>query len=263
MTLDMKGGTVVPKEIFKTLNGKDITITFAMREGVEWIIRGTDIPEESQLSDIDFGVMLNKGNIPKELIKKQLGAKKSELLLSLNHEGEFGFHAMLRINMSNVNVGRFANLYYYNPHKKMLELQSAGLINKTGKVLLGFTHASDYVISIDEGDTLKKMAKQITVSPSKKVLYLSGPKEKTVSLVTKMPLLLQQSMENGACDFTITYKSSNPKVASISSKGHVKALTVGNTDITTEINIDGVARSFKTSVIVKKMYIKPKRRVDN
>ncbi|MDD3417309.1 MAG: Ig-like domain-containing protein, partial [Lachnospiraceae bacterium] len=255
MTVDMKGGTVVPKEIFKSLKGKDITLTLIMQEGVEWIIKGTDIPEESQFSDFDFGVMLNKGNIPMKLIKKQIGTKNQGLLMSLNHEGNFGFRATLCINLSSVNAERFANLLYYNEGKKILEAQSIGLIDKTGKVLLEFSHASDYVILIDQGETLKKMAKQITVSPSKKVLYMSGSKAKTVNLTTKIPQLLQNTIDNGACNYSIKYKSSNPKVATISSKGQVKALSVGNTVITTDITINGVTRSFKTAVVVKKTWI--------
>lgn len=216
-----------------------------------------DIREESvaQISDIDFGITLNVGNIPMEHIEKQIGTDKPEVLVLLAHEGSFGFRATLCLNLRSTNVGRVANLFYYNSDEKLLELQSTGLIDKSGMVQLEFSHASSYVILIDEGETLEKLTNQITVTPSKKTLYIGGTKGGTVNLATEFPLLLLDAIASEICNNTIAYTSSNPKVAVVSAKGKVKALKVGKTVITTSITVNGVTSSFQTMITVKKAYI--------
>lgn len=273
--VNMNGSTEVPGTIFEALQGKDITMIIKVAEGIEWIINGKDIKAEVQDTEgniqkqthwknINLGVTRNTKAIPAELINGLLGSDdtsaditnyESTEQLSLTYEGSFGFTATLGINLGNTNTGKIANLYYYNPVTRKLELQSTGAIDKNGTVQLKFTHASDYVILIDNGETLKKEMDKITVT-SKKTLYTGGTIDKSVILTTNLPKELKTMLANGSCNQRVTYKSSNPKVANVLSKGKVRALKEGKTTITTTVTMNGVARSFKTTITVKKAYIK-------
>lgn len=70
--------------------------------------------------------------------------------MSLVYEGEFGFKAVLSVNMDSANAGLYANLFYYNEQTGGLEFICADQIAEDGSVELIFTHASEYTIVINE-----------------------------------------------------------------------------------------------------------------
>ena len=149
VTVAMNGTTVVPKDIFDSIKGEDVTLVLDMGDGISWKINGKDITDAA--GDIDFGVTVGADagkSIPVDVINKVTGERYS-MNLSLAYDGEFGFTARLTINMESKNTGLYANLFYYNEQTGELEFVSAGLIDADGNVELEFTHASDYTIVID------------------------------------------------------------------------------------------------------------------
>ena len=149
VTVAMNGTTVVPKDIFDSIKGEDVTLVLDMGDGISWKINGKDITDAA--GDIDFGVTVGADagkSIPVDVINNVTGERYS-MNLSLAYDGEFGFTARLTINMESKNTGLYANLFYYNEQTGKLEFVSAGLIDADGNVELEFTHASDYTIVID------------------------------------------------------------------------------------------------------------------
>ena len=149
VTVAMNGTTVVPKNIFDSIKGEDVTLVLDMGNGISWKINGQDITEPS--GDIDFGVTVGADagkSIPVDVINNVTGERYS-MNLSLAYDGEFGFTATLTINMESKNAGLYANLFYYNEQTGELEFISAGQIDADGNAELAFTHASDYTIVID------------------------------------------------------------------------------------------------------------------
>ena len=149
VTVAMNGTTVVPKNIFDSIKGEDVTLVLDMGNGLSWKINGQDITEPS--GDIDFGVTVGADagkSIPVDVINSVTGERYS-MNLSLAYDGELGFTAILTINMDSKNAGLYANLFYYNEQTGKLEFVSAGQIDADGEVELKFTHASDYTIVID------------------------------------------------------------------------------------------------------------------
>ena len=149
VTVVMNGTTVVPKDIFDSIKGEDVTLVLDMGDGISWKINGKDITDAA--GDIDFGVTVGADagkSIPVDVINNVTG-ERYYMNLSLAYDGEFGFTARLTINMEAKNTGLYANLFYYNEQTGKLEFVSAGLIDADGNVELEFTHASDYTIVID------------------------------------------------------------------------------------------------------------------
>ena len=156
VTVDMNGTTVVPSDVFETIRGRNVTIAFDMGGGIIWRLNGRDVAE-NRAGDIDFGVKTgaNANNIiPVEVINNVTG-EKAHMNLSLAYDGEFGFKAVLSLNVDAKNVGLYANLYYYNEQTGVLEFMSAGEIAADGTVQLAFTHASEYTIVIDKNVAVK------------------------------------------------------------------------------------------------------------
>ena len=154
INVDMNGSTVVPGDIFDSIKGKDITITFDMGNGILWSVDGKNITTD-KAGDIDFSVKSGVKTVPVDIINNVTGESYS-IQISLAHEGEFGFTAVLSIGLGKENAGYTASLYYYNESTGELEFICKDQIAEDGTVSLAFTHASDYVIAIDgeqeEGD---------------------------------------------------------------------------------------------------------------
>ncbi len=151
--MEMNGTTVVPGDVFDSIRGKDVNVVFDLGDGITWTVNGKDITAD-KVGDIDFGVTVGSqaGNtIPVEIINNVTGERYS-VNVSLAYDGEFGFTAILTLNVDKENAGLYANLFYYNPGTGNLEYISSGMIDREGNAALEFTHASDYVIVVNEKD---------------------------------------------------------------------------------------------------------------
>lgn len=148
VTVDMNGASVVPGNVLDTIKGKDITVIFDMDNGMTWSVDGKSITADS-INDIDFSVATDSNAIPVDVINEVSGERYS-MNLSLSYNGEFGFEAVLTVNMGKKNVGLFANLFYYNEKTGELEFICADEINADGNTELTFTHASEYTIVVDK-----------------------------------------------------------------------------------------------------------------
>ena len=144
--VDMDDATVVPKEILKQAQGKDVNVVLEMN-GYTWTINGKNIAA-SDLQDINLEVTRNTNYIPSGIVSAIAGNNPVEQI-SLTYNGNFGFKAELTINVGKQCYGKYGNLYYYDSDGKMV-LMNAGAIDKDGNVTLGFSHASEYAIVITD-----------------------------------------------------------------------------------------------------------------
>lgn len=142
------GSTKLDKEVFEELAGREVTLEISLPGGVSWTVNGQDIPENTDLTDLDLGVTLDASTIPVSVVNTITGAVDT-IQLSLKHDGEFGFTMILSAPLGETNAGYWANLYYYNTRTRALEFQSASKIATDGTASFPFSHASDYAIVID------------------------------------------------------------------------------------------------------------------
>lgn len=150
ITVDMNGTTEVPGSLFDLIRGEDVTVVFTMDNGITWSVNGRDVTVEG-VRDIDFGVKYGEqaeGNIPVSVINNVTG-EKFYTGLSLGYDGEFGFQAVLTLNMDQKNAGLYASLYYYNEQTGEMEFICEEEIAEDGSVALTFTHASEYILVVD------------------------------------------------------------------------------------------------------------------
>lgn len=145
--VEMNGASVVPGDVLNEIRGQDVTVVFDLGEGVKWTINGMDITGDN-IGDIDFGVKIGTNTIPVDEVNSITGERYS-IQISLAHNGDFGFSAILSVDMDKKNAGLFANLFYYNTDTEELEFICADEIASDGTAELTFTHASDYTIVVD------------------------------------------------------------------------------------------------------------------
>ena len=147
VTIDMAGATTIPSSVLNAVKGKNVDIILDMDDGIKWTINGKSVTYI--LWNIDMGVTVGKSGIPVKVINNITG-EKYNVVISLAHNGPFGFKATLTINMRRQDAGLIANLFYYNRTTKKLEYVCGGKIMDDGSVSLQFSHASDYTIIVDD-----------------------------------------------------------------------------------------------------------------
>ena len=149
VTVDLSSGsTKLDKEVFETLAGKDVTLVVDLGDGVSWTVKGSDIPEDADFTDIDMGVTMNSDGIPVDVVNSITG-ERDTVQMTLAHDGEFGFTMTLTAPLGVENAGYWANLYHYDEDADQLTFETAAEIDADGSVSLPMSHASQYAIVID------------------------------------------------------------------------------------------------------------------
>ncbi|MBQ8823416.1 MAG: hypothetical protein IJZ82_12300, partial [Lachnospiraceae bacterium] len=148
VNVEMNGAKVVPGDVFNDIKSKDITLVFHMESGLSWTVTGLSVTAD-KVNDLNLGVSSGSSTIPANVVNRVTGERYS-MNISLDYSGEFGLTAILNVNVKTENEGRFANLFYYNPAYGSMQFVCADEINELGMAHLPFTHASEYVIVIDD-----------------------------------------------------------------------------------------------------------------
>ena len=143
MTIELKGNTLLDKSIFDEIAGRDVTVIIKLSGGAYWKINGRDIEKAKK---VNMGAKMNSKAVSNDELKELAGDNKT-VQFSLKHRGEFGFKAILSVPINKKYNDSYANLYYYN--NGGFEFVGSSLISG-GYAEFVFTHASDYVIVIDD-----------------------------------------------------------------------------------------------------------------
>ena len=147
ITIDMGDETKVPAEIFESLAGKDVEISFDLGD-IQWSVNGADIPTDTDFTDLDLGVEMDSDGIPVDVVNSITG-ERDTVQMTLAHNGDFGFTMTLTAPLGEENAGYWANLYHYDEDAEALNFEAAAKIDEDGSVTIPFSHASQYAIVID------------------------------------------------------------------------------------------------------------------
>ncbi len=150
ITVNMNGETRVPASVFNDIKDRDVAMRFRMNDDVSWTVNGLSFTGDAQ--NIDFRVRTNTKNIPSSLVN-EIADVYPHMNLTLEHDGEFGFTAIMGLNVGKENRGMHANLYYYNEEENGLDFIASSDVDGKGLATFDFTHASDYTVII-RGDNL-------------------------------------------------------------------------------------------------------------
>ena len=150
VTVDLSGGdTTLDKEVFETLAGKDVTLVIDLGDDVSWTVKGSDVPEDADFTDIDMGVTMNSDGIPVDVVNAITG-EVGTVQITLAHDGAFGFTMTLTAPLGKENAGYWANLYHFDEDANAMTFETAAPIGSDGSVSLSLSHASQYAIVIDD-----------------------------------------------------------------------------------------------------------------
>ena len=169
ITIDMGDETKVPAEIFESLAGKDVEISFDLGD-IQWSVDGADIPTDTDFTDLDLRVDLDTHGIPVNVINTITG-EIGTVQITLAHNGEFGFTMTLTAPLGKENAGYWANLYHYDERAEAMNFEAAAKIDETCSVTIPFSHASQYAIVIDTHSHAKVDVSEIFVDVAPDAWY--------------------------------------------------------------------------------------------
>lgn len=160
VAIDMSDTTVISKEVLDAAKGKDIDVVLNM-DGYSWIINGKDI--SGNIDDTNLAVELDTKAIPESLVN-EVAAGKTAKQISIAHDGELGFKAELLINVGKEYAGQDIELYYYDETagKLVSDDSVSGKVREDGTVVLSFSHASDYLLVLDDAQENISDGKDVT-----------------------------------------------------------------------------------------------------
>lgn len=148
MTIQMEDTTILTTEKLQMAKEQNFNLLLDMGGYVTWNI-DVDSINPDRMTEVDMGVTTGTKNVPPELIADILNDNKY-MEITLAHDGEFGFEAVLNIALDPANSGRYANLFYYNPETNMLEYVCDAVIDTNGVASFQMNHASSYIIIVSD-----------------------------------------------------------------------------------------------------------------
>lgn len=275
--INMNGATKISNELLETLQGQNVEISIILNNGIKWTIDGKDISEIVH-QGVDLAVNLNTKHVPEKAIDELLNTAIEQQIkqISLLHNGNFGFKAELTINLSDMLKGfeeagksesersnKIAGIYYFDSKTGKLVLQSASKLDKDGNAEFSFTHASEYVILINEELIIDYATlSAITVNGvnteklAKRWRYVGGTTGNTEKLEIVLPAGLQEAVDKGLVPYKASYETSNRTVAIVSKDGLITAKKPGIVTVKTTLTIGDKTFVYMTRVTVKKAFIK-------
>ena len=178
LVMDMSKTGMIYAQTLQQIREQGREVVFEINDQISWKIDGSKIDSES-LKDINLKVSLGSSQIPEHKLEA-LTENENYIELSLAHEGEFGFTAVLSVQLDNGQPGQYANLFYYNEETDDFEFMCASLINSKGIADFEFKHASDYVIIISdntEENLLEEKAEEMDRAEDRAVEAMVQAKE--------------------------------------------------------------------------------------
>ena len=148
--ISVPDGEIIPGEVMQKIknSGREVELNYG---DYSWIITGFDADYTAK--PIDLRIIRAAESNWAEAVKTASG-HLYKMQISIQHSGDFGFTALLKLNLSDgkpANPGTYyANLYQLSGDQLKWSVYS-DLAEESGKYIakLEFTHASDWLVTID------------------------------------------------------------------------------------------------------------------
>lgn len=230
--VDPSSNGIVKKEVFDAIKGKDKKVIFDL-DGIQWIFEGKDITRATKDIDIKTEFQTVSGS--------SYGADSKLIKVDFAPNGQLPGKAQIRMKSDYLynKYGASGKIYlYYLNGSKLREEQSAGtelVFDGTDKwCYFTIDHNSTFLLT---GEKLKQGQGSGTGSNGK-----AGLNKTRAQVAVSGSTQLKVTGAPGK----VTWKSSDPSIATVSSKGKIKGRKVGKAVITAKAG----ARTYKCTVTV-------------
>jgi hypothetical protein len=137
----------LPASVVESAKGKDVDIVINIGS-YQWTVNGLNISDDAEVADVNLGVSENEGIVPEEITNKYVDEQQT-VEVNLEHEGQFGYTANLKVYIGTEYAGMMASVLHYDAESDRLAYQETVPVDDEGYAVLNFQHASSYMVVID------------------------------------------------------------------------------------------------------------------
>ena len=144
ITVDMNGSYEVSKDVLEAIDGKNVSVTFVLDNGVKWTINGKNVTTPK---DMIVYTEYNIKYIPDSLVKKASkdAVGKAQIGVSSNFDS-FGSKANVTVRFNSERAGCTAVVYRYDPDANSLKGVSKAKVQSDGSATFSVTAGGPYLI---------------------------------------------------------------------------------------------------------------------
>ncbi len=144
LKVNMNGSYEVSKDVLEAIDGKNVSITFVLDNGVKWTVNGKNV---STPKDMIIYTEYNIKYIPDSLVKKASkdAVGKAQIGVSSNFDS-FGSKANVTVRFSSERSGCTAVVYRYDPDANSLKGVSKAKVQSDGTTTFTVTAGGPYLI---------------------------------------------------------------------------------------------------------------------
>lgn len=142
--VNMNGSYEVSKDVLEAIDGKNVSVTFVLDNGVKWTVNGKNITTPK---DMVIYTEYNIKYIPDSLVKKASkdAVGKAQIGVSSNFD-DFGSKANVTVKFNSSRSGCTAVVYRYDPDANSLKGVSKAKVQSDGSTTFTVTAGGPYLI---------------------------------------------------------------------------------------------------------------------
>ena len=168
---------LLPDTILNTLQGNNSTLAMHTGAGVTFSISSADIPHNIQGGYINLSVGTGDIKAPAEQVKEKTDGVIADRQIPMVSTKDFGMTVNMHFNLGEDNVGKWANLYFYDEVNGKLSYLGSFRINEDGQAMFGITRGADFLLTVTNDKPREKVVSMGSSAGSYVVRYgdtLSG-----------------------------------------------------------------------------------------
>ncbi len=270
-TQEIENSIVLDSELLELIKASDKTLTIKIiddtsKEIYRWVFDKNNLGGvENNLENIKLSLHVNSLAELTKLNKVLNQEHIKGFLISFNQNSVLPAQATVSIYVGNIEgIKPGSKVYVYRNNQKTGKLEdlphsSHYSVSEEGYITMQVIDASDYVIvnSKAPSNLTKSLLSQVEVTLNNSVLYIDKTNKNKIKFNVTLPATLEivknidknANISNAVGELTITYYSSNKKVAVVDKNGTITAVGKGKVLVTAKITL----YNGKTKVV--KMYI--------
>lgn len=142
--VDMNGANTISKDVLAALDGKNVSVTFVLDNGVKWTINGKNV---DTAQDMIIYTQYNIDFIPAKLVSKASkdAVAKAQIGISNNYDS-FGSEASVTVKFATKRSGCTAVVYRYDPDTNSLKGIAKSKVQSDGSCTFSVTAGGPYLV---------------------------------------------------------------------------------------------------------------------